>query len=174
MVVYFPYLACLTEGANESCQKISFIWKVKSNFHILHGLRLLIKQLFGGFLFVFVCFCFVFSFNFTPSMFVRKKKWGKWRLHFELVHTVGEKINKWDSLEEHLVLCWVFYLMEASFLLLTSQLYISWQNTERKKKEKKSLFYLFWLSPTYQTMITLSYQGVEEQYFLILSIAFGR
>ena len=77
MVVYFPYLACLTDGANESCQKVNFIWKVKSNFHILHGLRFLIKQLFGGFLFVFVCFCFVFSFNFTPSMFVRKKKMGE-------------------------------------------------------------------------------------------------
>lgn len=23
MVVYFPYLACLTEGANESCQKMA-------------------------------------------------------------------------------------------------------------------------------------------------------
>lgn len=96
------------------------------------------------FLFVFALFSLL---TLPHQCLSGKKKWGKWRLHFELVHTVGEKINKWDSLEEHLVLCWVFYLMEASFLLLTSQLYISWQNTEKKKR--KEIFVLFVLALSY-------------------------
>ena len=147
MVVYFPYLTCLTEGANESCQEVNFIWKVKLSFHIRHSWQFLIKQLFGGFLFVCVFFYFVFFLLTLPYRCLsEKKKWGRWRLHFELVHTAREKINKWDSLEEHLVFCWVFYLMETSFLLLTSQLYISWQNTGKKRKE---IFVLFVLAFSY-------------------------
>lgn len=136
-----------------------------------------------GFFCLFFCFCFVFLLT-SPHQCLSEKKWGKWRPHFELVHTVRGK-NKWDSLEEHLVLCWgVFYLMETSFVLLTSQLYISWQNTEKKKKRNlcfncsgffllikqwslsvikglKNNIFSFWILPLGDSMVYLKEWGFK-------------